>query len=116
MCPMKIIFLFLALFCAALLACTGDCVSCHPKLNVTTDVRHTPLATCITCHTKESLLGVDMGAACGQDCFACHSADKITQSGVIEHQSIGSCIACHTTLKKETFMAPSNPFGIPLKP
>lgn len=97
---MKRVLLSLYLFSVFLWACSGDCLSCHPTLNLESDVRHKSMATCITCHSAESLSQSNMGAACGQDCFACHEAGKITQSGIKEHGVINECIACHSTLNK----------------
>lgn len=97
---MKRIILALATLITLLFSCSGDCLSCHPALNLESDVRHQSLATCIACHSAETLTQSDMGAACGQDCFACHDAGKIAQSGVEEHHVLQGCIACHTTLKE----------------
>lgn len=99
---MRNIFVFL-LLSLRLFGCSGDCLSCHPKLNLESDVRHKSLATCVTCHTAESIASQDMGAACGQDCFVCHDAEKLTRSDVAEHGVIKGCIACHTSLDRSLF-------------
>ncbi|MGP1449671.1 MAG: hypothetical protein ACTTJS_00925 [Wolinella sp.] len=104
------------IFTAYLLACSGDCLSCHPTLNIQSDVRHKSLSTCITCHTAESLSQTNMGAACGQDCFACHDAGKLTGLGVREHDVITNCIACHTTLKKDSSANWQEQLGIGKQP
>lgn len=40
-------------------------------------------------------------AACGNDCFACHSNAKIEATNVSEHDVIPHCKNCHTAMKEE---------------
>lgn len=95
---MKTVLLLCSFLAYSLLACTGDCLSCHPSLqkNIQTDLRHKPMLTCINCH------GVNPSAMaeCGNDCFACHSMAKIN-NGVKEHEVIQGCKDCHTKMKQE---------------
>ena len=73
-------------------SCSGDCLSCHPKLKETilTDKRHSPMLTCIACHKDET----GGQSACGNDCFSCHPIEKIDPR-VKEHKVIESCRNCH---------------------
>jgi len=105
---MKKYLFILFLFFTTVFACTGDCVSCHKVLDYTNDLRHSPMTTCITCHTTDSVKNVNMGSACGVDCFQCHKVEKITQSDVTEHKLINDCIKCHQTLKKDVFVSQKN--------
>ena len=75
-----------------MLACSGDCLSCHPTLskNILSDSRHKPMLTCIACHKNEES-GI---SECGKDCFACHDVNKIDKS-VKEHDVIKDCRNCH---------------------
>lgn len=77
--------------------CTGDCMSCHPKLlkTIDTDTRHSAMKTCIKCHAANP----EKMADCGSDCFACHPAAKIEGAGVKEHEVIRECRDCHMKLK-----------------
>jgi len=81
------------LFSLSLLACTGDCMSCHPKLvsNIDKDQRHKPMLTCIKCHPADP----SSTAECGDECFSCHKASEIYKTKIKEHQVIQSCIDCH---------------------
>ncbi|WP_345993579.1 hypothetical protein [Sulfurimonas sp. HSL-1716] len=100
---MKIISILAAVY-ISLMACTGDCLSCHPKLlpTIHQDTRHKPMLTCIKCHSANP----DKMADCGSDCFACHSIKKIEEANVVEHKVIRGCRDCHMKLKKELFSAP----------
>ncbi len=85
--------LLIGLISANLLACTGDCLTCHPKLlpTIHTDKRHSPMLTCINCHSANP----ESMSDCGDDCFACHSMKKINAVGVKEHKVIQKCRDCH---------------------
>ena len=87
------------------MACTGDCLTCHPKLlaNINTDLNHKPMLTCIKCHSAEPSKMGD----CGSDCFACHSIEKIDKPNLLEHKPIRGCRDCHMKLKAELFSAPA---------
>jgi len=78
-----------------LFSCTGDCLTCHPKLipTIHTDKRHSPMLTCIKCHSADP----KSMSECGDDCFACHSMKKINSVGVKEHNVIQKCRDCHVT-------------------
>lgn len=93
--------LFLILFSVFLFACTGDCLSCHPKLvkTIDTDERHKPMLTCINCHSADP----NKMADCGADCFACHSMKKIYAAKVKEHNVIQSCRECHMNADDKLF-------------
>lgn len=83
----------------SLLACTGDCLTCHPKLvpTIEKDARHKPMLTCIKCHSANP----NAMAECGSDCFACHPVEKIEKVDVKEHKVIRGCRDCHVKLKKQ---------------
>ena len=91
-----LIFLTFSLF-----ACTGDCLSCHPKLipTIKEDLRHKPMLTCINCHSADP----NKMADCGSDCFACHSMSKINKANVREHDVIQECRDCHVGEKEKLF-------------
>lgn len=91
----------LIFFNLVLLACTGDCLSCHPKLvkTIDTDARHKPMLTCINCHSANP----NKMADCGADCFACHSMKKIYAAKVKEHDVIQSCRECHMNAADKLF-------------
>lgn len=97
---MKLLFLFIA-FVNLLLACTGDCLSCHPKLIATIeqDLRHKPMLTCINCHSANP----DSMAECGSDCFGCHPMAKIYATKIPEHDVIQSCRDCHVGAIEKLF-------------
>lgn len=99
---MKYIIILLS-FTLSLLACTGDCMSCHPKLipTINEDERHKPMLTCINCHPADA----SSTAECGDRCFECHSAAKIHAVKVKEHDIIQTCIDCHKTGKDKIFDA-----------
>jgi len=88
----------IVLLTPALFACTGDCLTCHPKLvpTIETDVRHKPMLTCIKCHSADA----DSMAECGSECFACHPVEKIEKVDVEEHKVIRGCRDCHVKLKE----------------
>lgn len=104
---MKHLFL-LVLFTISTLACTGDCMTCHPKLvpTINEDLRHKPMLTCIKCHSAEPSKMAD----CGSDCFACHPMSKINKANVREHDVIQGCRDCHLGLKEKIFNIPKS-FG-----
>lgn len=88
----KVVFgLFLG--ASFLFACGGTCIECHPKLvPIINDNEHKILNQCVTCHDKP----VVHGTACGQDCFDCHSKEKLySDASVKEHQAIKACYECH---------------------
>ena len=73
---------------------------------------------CKSCHTDEKMAKIDMGG-CGQDCFACHNAQKLMTPKLSEsHKVIKQCIECHTKLTlfnqnlfpKSPTPEPKNPF------
>ena len=98
-----IIWMLLSLY--SLNACSGDCLSCHPKLEATIlfDERHKPMLTCKKCHTNETG-GI---SECGKDCFSCHPIERIS-ADVKEHDVIKLCADCH---KKIPVINESVPFG-----
>lgn len=100
---MKIITLIFIAY-ISLMACTGDCLTCHPKLvpTINEDVRHKSMLTCIKCHPADPQKMAD----CGSDCFACHSVEKIEKPNIAEHKVIRGCRDCHMKLKEELFSAP----------
>ncbi|MDE6886987.1 MAG: hypothetical protein K2P17_08145 [Helicobacteraceae bacterium] len=97
---MKKIFFILTLFYSIILACSGDCTSCHSNVNYK-DNDHKIMLNCKTCHTDEKLARVQMQSSCGQDCFACHNIENINKIKNKEHLALNSCINCHNyiTLK-----------------
>lgn len=97
---MKYLFTLL-LFTFTLLACTGDCLTCHPKLipTINEDLRHKPMLTCINCHSANP----DSMAECGDDCFSCHSITKINAVNVREHDVIQECRDCHVGADEKLF-------------
>lgn len=99
--PHMKIFIALLLFVSALFACTGDCLTCHPKLvpTINEDLRHKPMLLCINCHGADP----NSMAECGSDCFGCHPVEKIDKAGVREHDVIRGCRDCHMEMQKEAF-------------
>lgn len=95
---MKLFILFL-IFTFSLQACTGDCLTCHPKLvpTIKVDVRHMPMLGCIECHSAEP----NTMAECGDDCFGCHPMSKINAADVRQHDVIQTCVDCHVNADKE---------------
>jgi hypothetical protein len=94
----KIALIICSGFFYTLLACTGDCMTCHPKLlpTINEDPRHKPMLTCIKCHSAKP----NAMAECGSECFSCHSVDKIEKVNVPEHKVIRGCRDCHVKLKE----------------
>lgn len=97
---MKIVTLLLSGW-LSLLACSGDCLSCHPNLlpTIESDTRHKPMLGCIECHKADPA----SMAECGSDCFACHPVEKIEQTPVEAHKVIRGCRDCHMQLKEALF-------------
>jgi len=89
------------LFTYSLLACTGDCLTCHPKLvpTINEDLRHKPMLTCIKCHSAEP----NTMAECGDDCFSCHPMSKINKPNIREHDVIQACRDCHVGENEKIF-------------
>ncbi len=102
---MKKFVVIMLMLTAGLLACTGDCMTCHPNLvpTIEEDTRHKPMLTCITCHSANPNAMAD----CGSDCFACHPVTKINGLGIKEHDVIQGCRDCHVKMKEELFGIPS---------
>ncbi len=88
----------LLLFCAFLLACSGDCASCHQNIDFN-DKEHNIMLNCKICHTDEKLSQIQMQSGCGKDCFACHNVQKINRTKNKEHDALNNCISCHISLK-----------------
>ncbi|MBU0633110.1 hypothetical protein KKA17_10750 [bacterium] len=101
---MKIITLIFTAY-ISLTACTGDCLTCHPKLvpTIHEDTNHKSMLTCIKCHPADPQKMAD----CGSDCFACHSVEKIEKPNIAEHKVIRGCRDCHMKMKEELFSAPA---------
>ncbi len=93
--------LVVTFFTLSLFACTGDCLTCHPKLvpTINEDLRHKPMLTCIKCHSAEP----NSMAECGDDCFSCHPMSKINAANVREHDVIQSCVDCHVKANEMLF-------------
>ncbi|MDO7253322.1 hypothetical protein [Helicobacter cappadocius] len=97
------ILFYLFAFIQLSFACSGDCASCHYKLDYKHDSRHSPMLGCKTCHTDEKMAQLNMGDTCGQDCFACHSADKLNNPALqSSHGMIRECISCHQDIEKNS--------------
>lgn len=98
---MKLLTVLILFASTLLLACTGDCLTCHPSLlpTIGSDERHKPMLTCIECHSANP----DSMAECGSDCFACHPVEKIEKVNLKEHMLIRQCRDCHLQLKNELF-------------
>ena len=93
----QIFFTLFFIFTIQALGCTGDCMTCHPKLlkTIDTDMRHKAMLTCIKCHSPDPAKMAD----CGSDCFSCHSVNKIEGKGIEEHKVIRECRDCHMKMK-----------------
>lgn len=92
-------FVLLSFVCACA-SCSGDCKSCHFGLDYKKDVRHKPMLECKSCHTTQA---TNAGVGCGQDCFVCHSVEKIRLPELkANHKVIDKCINCHKGLSKST--------------
>ena len=96
---MKYLLSLLFITNIALMACTGDCLTCHPKLvpTINEDLRHKPMLTCINCHSANP----NSMAECGSDCFGCHSIEKIEKPNIKEHEVIRKCRDCHLEMQNE---------------
>lgn len=94
---MKILMIILSLQ-IALFACSGDCASCHFNVDYN-DNEHNIMLNCKVCHTDEKLAQLRMQNSCGQDCFNCHSIEKINMINNKEHMALKNCISCHVSLK-----------------
>ena len=109
----KTVLLFLSGFFYVLTACTGDCLTCHPKLvpTIETDSRHKPMLTCIKCHGADP----NAMAECGSECFACHPVEKIEKANVEEHKVIRGCRDCHVKIKEmvSDISVPKNQSSMP---
>jgi formate-dependent nitrite reductase cytochrome c552 subunit len=97
---MKHILILIFLTISAL-ACTGDCMTCHPKLvpTINEDLRHKPMLTCINCHSAKA----SSMAECGDKCFSCHPIAKIKKANVREHDIIQTCVDCHVGANDKLF-------------
>ncbi len=96
---MKYLLSLLFITTTSLMACTGDCLTCHPKLipTINEDLRHKPMLTCINCHSADP----NSMAECGSDCFGCHPVEKIEKADVKEHDIIRTCRDCHLEMENE---------------
>ncbi|NOQ31475.1 MAG: hypothetical protein GQ570_10160 [Helicobacteraceae bacterium] len=96
---MKLIILIFAIL-SYTLACTGDCMSCHPALkeNILNDDRHVAMLGCIKCHKADP----ESMAECGSDCYSCHNVEKMSKQ-IKEHEVIVKCRDCHMKLKEKAF-------------
>lgn len=92
-------FALLTLLIYTAFACSGDCMSCHPKLEKTIqfDLKHKPMLTCVKCHSPDS----NKMAECGSDCFSCHSQAKLDKNNIKEHIIIRECRDCHMKMKND---------------
>ncbi len=111
-------FLFL-LIGNILLACSSNCLECHPKLknleyNKTNKYykEHHFLITCTKCHPNHP--EKDMNK-CGADCFECHSRKKLVNMPIPEHKKLKSCIKCHKPAITDIINEPNKIFNIQLK-
>jgi hypothetical protein len=91
----------ISIFWISVFGCTGDCMTCHPKLMATIeqDLRHKPMLGCINCHSAEPKSMAD----CGDDCFACHTMQRINKPNVRAHDVIQECRDCHVGEKEKLF-------------
>jgi len=98
-CIMKYLLSLLFITTISLMACTGDCLTCHPKLipTINEDIRHKPMLTCIECHSADP----NSMAECGSDCFGCHPIEKIEKPNIREHDVIRECRDCHLEMQNE---------------
>lgn len=97
---MKLLLLAPFALFSALIACTGDCASCHFNIDFK-DSRHSVMLNCKVCHTDEKLKDTPMGNFCGQDCFECHDIRKINAMPIQEHLALNTCISCHKKIDKK---------------
>ncbi len=93
-----IIILFLTL---SLSADMGNCLTCHPKLleNIKDDARHSPMQSCIECHSANKTGTLE----CGEKCFSCHSAEDLDTDEIKEHLVIEECRECHINAVHDLF-------------
>jgi len=126
-------FIFAGLFCFLLLenviACSGECVACHPgliKKNGKMDKDHEILDRCKKCHidgTKIEIIDKNVSeinasnirivkvegnitastshTECGDDCWECHDIRKVSLINIAEHKVLEKCIACHVKIDKD---------------
>ncbi len=98
----KLIFIICCLILISggnLIACSGSCLKCHPKLNFEKPKQHKIIKSCINCHGSgcgENSLLNDKSAetSCGSDCFDCHNS--LPQDN--NHEKIAECVQCHDKL------------------
>ena len=101
----KILYLVMLLILNAslVLACGGNCLDCHPNLNLDVS-EHKVIKGCINCQKKGCNAeeqeyvkkGEENNVGCGADCFQCHSFKKII--ALKNHQVINRCIDCHKNI------------------
>jgi len=127
------ILLLSGFFLADLNACSGDCVTCHPKLlqkNNKLDEDHRILNLCKNCHidgtkiemvehnstypldyriVKVDDLNKSTHSACGSDCWQCHDIEKVGKIDIPEHKALPKCIKCHIKIKKEVLKLGTTP-------
>ncbi len=104
----RILFLAIVLGWIPLLACSGDCLACHPALAKSIDApHHRVIERCIACHKGRST----GAASCGSDCFDCHDRRKLARSALPEHRAIVGCARCHISPKE--LITPADPFTLP---
>lgn len=96
-----------------LFACSGDCASCHFNVDYNDNI-HNIMLNCRVCHTDEKLAKLQMQGSCGQDCFACHSIEKINLVKNDEHSALTNCVNCHISLKNNTLREKLNNNANPL--
>ncbi|WP_456479142.1 hypothetical protein [Nautilia sp.] len=101
----------LALSAVISLACSSNCLECHPKLkpleydkNNKYYKEHHFLITCTKCHPNHSEKAM---SECGADCFDCHSREKLINTPIPEHQKLKTCTKCHKDTLKD--IIPQNP-------
>ena len=100
-----VISIFSLINSGIVLACGGNCLQCHPDL----DINHKPhkiIKTCINCHKKGCggeenkyvQKSIEKGIGCGANCFQCHEVNKIISLNK-NHKILEQCIDCHKKLK-----------------
>lgn len=96
-----IVLLAVSLLSPLWASCSGDCKSCHFNLDYKKDMRHKPMLACKSCHTDKAGNNAGAGVGCGQDCFVCHSVEKIRLPELrANHKVIDECINCHKGLSQ----------------
>jgi len=95
----KKIFFFFLFFSVHLIACSSNCLQCHPKLKPLEQnpsnkyyKEHHFLISCTKCHPNHNEKSMDK---CGADCFECHNRNKIVNTPIPEHQKLSTCTKCH---------------------